>query len=275
MGTLLSMERSRPGDGREMNIRWRVMLLMWLGQTALAWVAPVLVMQEWDNLGDYLFSRGALKFALIVGASVAALQATFLFPVRRPGLKRTGRSVWITLGLAAFAGVALLVGLLAAGIEVAITLLNLPELTDWDTAFWILVVIQGLGWIVATPLLVTFVKRERQETMLGRMAARLFTGTIIEVVAIVPLDVMVRRKHECYCGSGTFWALAICGGVGLFALGPAIYLPILAKRRKRWSGGYCEACGYDMTGTPNAERCPECGSGWKAGERSAHGDSGV
>lgn len=254
-----------------MNVRWRVMLLVWLAQTAIAWLAPLVVIGEWDNAWDYLSDRDAILFALIVGASLAALQTLFLFPVRKPGLKRTARSVWITLGLAAFAGVALFTALLAVAAEVYITLLNGPELLDWDHAFWILIIVQGLLWVVATPLLLAFTRRERQETTLARLSAMLFTGTIIEVVAIVPLDVMVRRKHDCYCAAGTFWALAICGGVGLFALGPAIYLAILCKRRRRWHGGHCEVCAYDMSGTPNADRCPECGTGWRP---SPHGDQG-
>ncbi len=248
-----------------MSIRWRLMLLMWLGQTVLAWVGPVAVVREWDDALSYLFSREAIGLALIVGASLAILQTLFLWPVRRPGLKRTGRSVWITMGLAAFAGIALLIALVAAGIEVALTLLNAPELVEWEIVFWGLIIMQGVGWVTATPLLVAFARQERQESTLARWSARLFTGTVVEVVAIVPLDVMVRRKNDCYCAAGTLWALAICGGVGLFALGPAIYLPILMKRRKRWYGGHCEVCGYDMSGTPNADKCPECGTGWRAG----------
>ena len=250
---------------RRMGVRWRVMAWMWLGQTVLAWVLPLVVMQQWDDAWDYLWSREALVFALIAGASLALLQTLFLWPVRRPGLKRTGRSVWITMGLAAFAGVALVMGAVASGIEVAMTLLNAREALEWEVVFWGMVVMQGVGWVTATPLLVAFARKEKQEGTLARWSARLFTGTIVEVVAIVPLDVMIRRKHDCYCAAGTFWALAICGGVGLFALGPAIYLPILMKRRKRWYGGHCEVCGYDMSGTPNAERCPECGTGWLAG----------
>ena len=252
-----------------MIVRWRLMLLIWLAQTGLAWVGPLIVVQQWQDAADYLFSREAITLALVAGASLAVLQTLFLWPVRKPGLKRTSRSVWITLALVAFAGVALLVGLIAAGIEVALTLFNAPELLEWEVVFWGLVVMQGAGWVTATPLLVAFARRERHEGTLARWSAMLFSGTIVEVVAIVPLDVMVRRKNDCYCAAGTFWALAICGGVGLFALGPAIYLPILMKRRKRWYGGHCEICGYDMSGTPNADRCPECGTGWRAsGERS-------
>jgi rubrerythrin len=51
--------------------------------------------------------------------------------------------------------------------------------------------------------------------------------------------------------------------VGIVALGPAVLLPILSRRRKRWYAGRCDACGYDMTGTPSADRCPECGAGWR------------
>ncbi len=250
---------------RGMSIRWRLMLLMWIAQTLVAWLLPMVLLGAWDEPLGYLSEREPLLVALAVGAGLAALQAIFLFPVRKPGLKRTGRSVWLTMGAAGFAGAALLTAMCAAGAEVYATLLNGPEIVDWNTMFWIVLVIQGLAWAVATPLLVAFTKHERRETMLGRVASRLFTGSIVEVVAIVPLDVMVRRKHDCYCGAGTFWALVICCGVGAFALGPAIYLPILAKRRKRWYGGHCEICGYDMRGTPNADRCPECGSGWKSG----------
>lgn len=32
-----------------MNVSWRVMLLMWLAQTFLAWVLPLVVMQQWGD----------------------------------------------------------------------------------------------------------------------------------------------------------------------------------------------------------------------------------
>jgi len=47
-------------------------------------------------------------------------------------------------------------------------------------------------------------------------------------------------------------------------LGPAVLLPALGRRRKRYYQSNCPVCGYDMSGNAAAERCPECGSGWKA-----------
>lgn len=100
---------------------------------------------------------------------------------------------------------------------------------------------------------------------MARVASVLFLGTAVETAAVLPLDVVVRRRSTCYCGESTFWSLVILGAVGFFALGPVLYLMPFQKRRRRWLGGRCEVCGYDMRSTPRAERCPECGSGWRAG----------
>ena len=34
-----------------------------------------------------------------------------------------------------------------------------------------------------------------------------------------------------------------------------------ARRRSRRARGHCPACGYDLRGSPGADRCPECGNG--------------
>lgn len=118
-------------------------------------------------------------------------------------------------------------------------------------------------WVFATPLLSAFLRRRPGEARLHLVAKRLFIGSVVETVSMIPLDVMVRRKSNCYCGEGTFWALLICSTVGLIALGPMIFLLPLGHRRRRLESGCCPLCGYDMTATPKAERCPECGAGWR------------
>ena len=99
--------------------------------------------------------------------------------------------------------------------------------------------------------------------MFGRVAAGIFLGTIIEAAAIIPLDALVRRREECVCQSGTYFGLVLCIAVGMVSFGPAIFLPLITQHRKRWYGKYCDVCNYDMRGNMGAERCPECGSGWK------------
>ena len=205
---------------------------------------------------------------------MVAAQAVLLWPVRRPAPRmNAGASAWMSVGTAALA-CALLTG---GGLAAAADLVWLATKQDIaDPAVWTICGAIVLTWALFTPLLMSFCRRHRRETALTRLASRLFLGTIIEAAAIIPLDVMVRRRASCYCGHGTYWALIICGSVGFFALGPAVLLPILARRRKRWYGGHCDACGYDMSGTPGADRCPECGAGWRAQrERWYAGQSGA
>ena len=266
--------------------RWRVLAAFWVVQAALAYAVtaawmtmnavsggPMGPLYGFD-VADWwrLMSDGEWAWQAGLGVGVfTLLQAMLLLPVRRPTFSRERRGVPLWLSAAsAGAAVALLWGAAAAGVAGAIQLMPVggPALID-DRAARGIVASVVVAWVIATPLLVTFVRRRQRETALGRVAAWLFMGTVVEAVAVVPLDVMMRRKTDCFCDTGTFWALSACGTVGLFSLGPAIVLPLVARRRRRWLAGRCDACGYDMTGTPRAERCPECGTGWRPGMKKA------
>ncbi|MEX2218098.1 MAG: hypothetical protein WD749_05000 [Phycisphaerales bacterium] len=226
---------------------------------AFALFAVLLVLDELNWLTPELPLIGDLESAsfFIYAAPPAALTALALF-----FRSRTGASARVSLFIAAFGA-----GLMAMGIPwVAHSLiLNFGAAEPPDRAFAVAIVGTLLvSWAIATPLLLRFLRRGHADDRLGRVAAWLFTGTVVEAAAVIPLDIMVRRKTDCYCGEGTLWTLTICWGVGLWALGPAIWLIPLARRRKRWYAGVCPVCGYDMTGLADAPRCPECGSGWKA-----------
>ncbi len=197
-------------------------------------------------------------------------QMIFILPVRQPGrVASHGRSVRKSLAIAGgvigilfFASFMGISGFLEDVHDIDIEpdfILDLP-----GAPYTAIAIIIGFAWLVATPMLIKFAKPGRKEDVLARLSKKLFVGTIIEIALLIPLDVMVRRKTSCYCWAGTYWALTICGFVGVFALGPAVFLPILSKRRKTWYDGHCGVCGYDMIGMLDAPRCPECGIGWKA-----------
>lgn len=229
----------------------------------------------WTEYAQAVSDREWMVWASIVVGVLTASQLVFVWPVRKPvaGGAR-GVPVMVSLGVAG-AGIAGLSTALVWAVGYTLGTYELFSGAIWEwTADWGEYLVLGwclVSWAVATPLLVRFCRKGRRETVLSRVASRLFVGTMIETVAIIPLDVMVRRKGDCHCGSGTFLGLLMCASVGLFALGPAIFLPLVMKRRKRWYEGKCDGCGYDMTATLKAERCPECGMGWRGEGEGAEG----
>jgi len=163
-------------------------------------------------------------------------------------------------GLLVFAGVMALASLVGLFTDL--------EAPNWTGALMLLGPFL-IGWIISTPLLLIFIRRRDTETALQKLASLLFLGTAVELLAVIPIDVFVRRRASCYCSEGSYLALVTLVPLGFVALGPMIFLVAASKRRKRWLDGRCEVCGYDMTATLKAERCPECGAGWKAPAQDA------
>ena len=228
---------------------------------------------KWPSWEDYTDLIKDSEFAipmLVIIAVLTLAQMIFMLPVRKPGLSAGhGKSIRKSLAIAGgvigvlfFASIMGIGGFLHDVHDINIEpgfIINLP-----GQSYTAIAIIIGFAWLVATPILIKFAKPGPKETLLARLAKKLFIGTIIEIALLIPLDVMVRKKASCYCWAGTYWALTACGFIGVFALGPAVFLPILSKRRKTWYHGHCGVCGYDMTGVLEAPRCPECGTGWRA-----------
>ncbi|MCL4221997.1 MAG: hypothetical protein KJZ65_11590 [Phycisphaerales bacterium] len=204
-----------------------------------------------------LFSHGHLEFSFWVFWLIGLIPAI-------PIVARLCRKDLPPIISAYIAGAC--TGLLGYALAVGIAgfVLLLSD-TSADERWWL--VIGGgplvLGWAVSTPLLLAFIRGRDTETALKRLASLIFLGTCVEILAIIPMDVFTRRKSSCYCSEGTYWALIALVPLGFVALGPMIFLVAASKRRKRYAAGCCEICGYDMRGHLKAERCPECGVGWK------------
>lgn len=196
---------------------------------------------------------------MIAASLCPAISLPVYFVLRRRW--RNGVGVEVSLLLAGA-----MVGLMVSAASTAF--LAGVELVGWklpDGRMMVgLLVTPCVAWIVATPLLWSFAKNKPPETMLARLANRLFIGTLIEGIAILPIDVMVRRKTGCYCTEGTFFSFVTLSTAALLCLGPAVVLVPAARRRQRLMDGCCPVCGYDMTSTRNLPSCPECGSGWRA-----------
>ena len=275
--------------------KWRLVLWFWVAQAVfVAMLIPLGVSQvstvngargrPWGEFESVEFLRMLVDWRvwltiMITTATLMTLQTVIVWPVRKPVPRRAkGWPLRLSIGAGALVGTAMASGIVW-GLATVLTILDpFPSSEAWNVLWVGMWVWIGGSYIVGAALLHRFCSRglkrgERQETLLARIAATLFTGTLVEMAAIMPIDVMYRRKHDCYCAAGTFWGYMALLAAGLVTLGPAILLPVLSRRRKRWYASHCDCCGYDMTGLSGVERlidrCPECGAGWRAEEQAA------
>lgn len=191
------------------------------------------------------------------------LQALLLEPTLRPVARRTrGTSILVSVGVAGVLA-AVLAGALLFAVVDAFALYEDPRSA---TAFFAVVT---SAWIAGTLLFRSFVRRRPRaspEELIGSIARFLLVGTAFEALAQIPLDVLIRRRTECYCFSASIVGWSLCIGVGLVVFGPAVLLPVLVRRRAAWYAERCDTCGDRLAVVATdartaAPRCARCGVG--------------
>lgn len=241
--------RTKRADGRPGWLRvWASSAALGVpSATVLAWAA-ILALGE-NSLGGNLW--------IYVWCGAAAVLTLIAHRV----LRRTwteGLSVRASLIAAGFIAGMLVGGLVGLGFGIIKLSANWEPKGDW-TLLNSVAACALVGWIAWTPILIAFARKRHHEDALSRIASRLFAGSAIEFVAIVPFEAMMRRKSSCYCDEGTFFALLATVTAGLITMGPAILLLPIGRRRRRLQHGSCLGCGYDLSGVGRDAVCPECG----------------
>jgi hypothetical protein len=264
-----------------LRLKWWVLALYWLVLFVVAYVVAGawfamsghVDWKEGNYFGfdglrysfwDVLTSRNYALFMGICAAAFMLLQILILLPARYPQKAAKGVSVWFAIIGAAFLAAVLVVAYLLVVLEVLEAFSVLDDLAVYS--WWGLALLLALHWAIMTPLVWLFVRRGDRESVCRRLSKALFIGSVIDVMAMVPLDVMIRGKGSCYSWSTSVFGLGAAVAVGVLALGPAIWLPLTARRRRRWFEEHCSVCGYEMIA--GGERCPECGTRWRALETS-------
>ncbi|MEN0019619.1 MAG: hypothetical protein AAF747_01910 [Planctomycetota bacterium] len=284
----------RRGLLANLTLKWRVLLAYWAVHAVVAYVlaAAWLAMSgEVDaSTGDFLGLRGlrdigdvlvepefAGFMAMCMGGFMV-LQVLALLPLRAPSKSNRGWPVAISVAVFGLVVAGLTTTLVAGVYAVADEYRIDRELTGALWEWWVLFTVLGSHWLVVTPLLWVYSRRLSRDSAVRRLSRVVFAGSIIELALLIPLDVMVRRKTECYCWSPSMYGLVFTAAIATFAFGPVAWLPLAAKRRSRFDRTHCSSCGYDMTSTLDADRCPECGARWlairtKSDQVSASGDA--
>ncbi|MHC5023048.1 MAG: hypothetical protein ACYTGG_03935 [Planctomycetota bacterium] len=224
---------------------------------------------------DVLTDEDWLVPASIGALAITATQVLFLLPVFRLRAPQGGRSrpLVVSLGLGAMVAAVLTTGALVGLSELVASLVTgrfaespWGDGGDFLDHWWVsllVVVLLLASWGFWSALLLVFSRELWADRALGRLVGLLLGGTILELLVIVPVDVMVRRRTDCYCATGTFYSLSLAAAGILWLAGPGVYFALTSRRRRAWRRDWCARCGQAKGPSPGA-RCPECGYQWRA-----------
>lgn len=232
--------------------------------------------------GNVLMEFKSLVWAFVSAVIFTGSQFLFLVPLAtQPKAGGKPRSLRLQVVIAAFLGGALTVGFAMAvasvistlflGVEdewsypmAVYSLLWIPNIFTVETKYLFDSLFLGsLGFILLSWSTWAFVLWHRVKInhhnpgYLGRIAGRLFAGSIIEFLLVIPLHIMVKKKTDCYCAAGTFGALVLSFMAGLWLFGPFVFMLVFWKKRP-WTKSHCKHCGYPRKVT-TAQTCSECG----------------
>ncbi len=198
------------------------------------------------------------------GLLIASTQYLFLVPVLnvRVGVRPEGRSLLVSLVGAAFAAALAATALVLALTDV-VWLLARGDAWEYDPLWPLIIVVLAVlacSWLIWTPIFVIFCRRRPDRTGPGRLVGLLLGGTLAETVVIIPIDVLVRVRSDCYCVTASFHATWVATLALLWLTGPGIVLAVMSRRRRAWLQR-CPDCGYRKGPSPGP-KCPECGQAW-------------
>jgi hypothetical protein len=246
-------------------LKYLLVIPYWVLQWMVAHAVVALIVMDHFSLDDWtevVTDLDYVRFTVLSCGVISALQFVLLFPVRTPtGRASQSTALSFSVAAAAVGGAALAGGILLglAGLHDLVIRPADMNLLHVDAFWWSFWACAALSWFVCWRLGAAYMRRGPMESRLGRLVAWIFAGSVVETVALIPLEVMIRRRLDCYCDRGGFWSIVLCVGVGLYTLGPATLLHVLARRRRAWYAGHCRGCGYDFEGLTGG-CCPECGS---------------
>jgi len=131
-------------------------------------------------------------------------------------------------------------GALALALAVTLPALALADLPFWldvqvgaaagKAVLWGLVTGTALTW-VGLSLLLTH-RSASEPDLIERRVAQATAGTLVGLALATPWYLVLRRKQQCFCALGTFWAL-IVGLWSLTLVGGPLLLLLARERRTR------------------------------------------
>ncbi len=243
-------------------------LLCWLS----IWSMAILMTEDGESFvrgltfpfvegGEIIASGGFWLYAYVPALILTLMQVVFLVPAfRKPaGHMVRGKSLTFSLIIIGMFGGLGGAGLTWAVVSVIFEYELISDVDDWGV-FPILIMLV-LSWVFWTLVLCRATRNKKRDDVLTIVLRRVVAGTILEVIVVLPLDIMIRRRTDCYCSTGSFWTLSLAVMRGWRMLGPGIVLALTSRERRMILEQWCLQCGYEKGPNPGSN-CPECGDAW-------------
>ena len=234
-------------------------LLVFLGAYCFNIAILLLAFFLFAVLADELFPPFPWKFMFICSAVIVGTQFIFILPiVKPPRLTIRGKSLLLSACMASFIAAVLTLGLVSLVYSIVMTLaLDVPKEDEMQEGFFLIFL--GSSWIVWTICLLIFVNRKKRDpSSIVKCTSWLFAGSIIELLLSIPLAILVARRSNCYCSTGSFFSLSLSFLAALWLFGPFMVI-LLVWRRRPWTKDHCFNCGYPRK-LADSSVCSECGT---------------
>ena len=223
-------------------------------------------------------------YSVISALIFTTSQIIFIIPIAKPPkLTHKGRSLRLQMLMAGLLGTLLTVAFaMMVASFITTILMNQGKDDEWGYALFLFsgmwafegsfpdvedlydpIFLGHIGFVVITWCIWSFLlwKRIKQSnhdpSVLGNITGKLFAGSLVEMLLAVPLFVMVQRREDCYCATGSFGALIMSVMSSLWLFGPFMFI-VLFWRKRPWTKTHCFKCGYPRK-IIKATVCSECG----------------
>jgi hypothetical protein len=204
----------------------------------------------------YCMANGAAAIVFVI-AFLVMLTVQALFLIGMPQLRwprpTRRKPMWLSLAAGALVAALLTFGLVATALSALDIWYHVTE-SFGANVVWIIVV----SWVLWLTLFAFLWAGQRWLGGFTSLYKTLLAGTWLEILITIPVDVQVRKRTNCWCGEGTFFALVAGGTVAIWTFGPGLAFLFLTRRLQR--EGYfslCRKCGHDLT-SATTPRCPHC-----------------
>ena len=233
-------------------------LLFILGAYVSTVLLLVLGFVIFNLIEDELFQPLPWEFVFICPAVIVGSQLIFILPmVKPPRLLTQGKSLLLSACMASVIASILTLGLWSLVYSIFMNLvLDVPKEDKIQEGFFLIFL--ASSWIVWTICLLLFVNRSKRDpSSIVKVTSWLFAGSIIEFLLSIPLAILVVRRSNCYCSTGSFVSLSLSFFAALWLFGPFMVI-LLVWRKRPWTKDHCFNCGYPRK--VKADCCSECGA---------------